>query len=111
VIHELRKYRSQPGSESKVHDRFRDVVLPLFTKHGMDVVGFWAVAGEPGQVVYLLGFDDEAAQASAWGEFQNDPWWRRAKTASEAAGPIVEDMSSLTLHQVDYWPETSRTHS
>jgi hypothetical protein len=107
MIYELREYVAHDGAVEQVHDRFRDATLPLFERHGLEVVGFWTDRDEPRRIVYLLQFDDADAQSRAWAGFQDDPEWKQAKTASEADGPIVESMTSRTLEPVAYWPTTS----
>lgn len=105
MIHELREYVAHPGAAQRLHDRFRDVTLPLFRRHGLEVVGFGVDRDDPSRIQYLLRFDDSDAQRRAWSDFQNDPQWIRAKQASEAAGPIVASMCSRTLDSVSYWPD------
>ena len=105
MIYELREYVSHDHTQQQVHDRFRDATLPLFDKHGLDVVGFWADQDDPRRIVYLLRFDDLVAKTQAWQSFQQDPDWKQAKAASEAHGPIVASMSSRTLQPVSYWPD------
>lgn len=104
MIHELREYIAHPGTAERLHDRFRDVTLPLFRKHGLEVVGFGVDAGDPLRIQYLLRFEDAEAQRQAWDGFQGDHEWIRTKEASEADGPIVASMSSRTLESVSYWP-------
>lgn len=105
MIYELREYVSHTTAEQQVHDRFRDVTLPLFGKHGLEVVGFWSDHDDPRRIVYLLCFEDLDAKARAWESFQHDPDWKKAKAASEADGPIVASMSSRILQPVPYWPD------
>ena len=103
MIHELREYVAHPSAVQQVHDRFADVTLPLFERHGLDVVGFWVDQQDPTRIVYLLQFDDAQSQAAAWAAFQADEEWKQAKAASEADGPIVAQMTSRSLEPVPYW--------
>ena len=62
MIYELRTYWAAPGKLDRLHARFRDVTLPLFARHAMQVVGFWtpSLADEStGDLVYLLAFPDQ----------------------------------------------------
>jgi len=103
MIYELREYVANDGAETKVHDRFRDATLPLFERHGLNVVGFWTDEADPTRILYLLRFEDADAQASAWQGFQGDPDWKTAKAESEKDGPIVASMTSRNLQPVSYW--------
>lgn len=105
MIYELREYIAHDQTQQQVHDRFRDATLPLFAKHGLDVVGFWTDQDDPRRILYLLRFDDPDAKTRAWQNFQQDPDWQQAKAASEAGGPIVAAMHSRTLQPVPYWPQ------
>ena len=103
MIYELREYVATDGAETQVHDRFRDATLPLFERHGLNVVGFWTDESDPTRILYLLSFADSDAQASAWQGFQQDAEWKTAKAESEKDGPIVESMTSRNLQPVSYW--------
>lgn len=103
MIYELREYVANDGAETKVHDRFRDAALPLFERHGVNVVGFWTDESDPTRILYLLRFDDSDAQTSAWQGFQADSEWKAAKADSEKDGPIVASMTSRNLRPVPYW--------
>jgi hypothetical protein len=108
LIYELREYVAHENAEQQVHARFRDATLPLFAKHGLEVVGFWTDQNDPTRILYLLRFEDEAAQARAWDGFQQDPAWKEAKNASEANGPIVASMTSRNLQSVPYWADNNQ---
>ena len=41
MIYELRTYQVVPGKMKNLNDRFANITLPLFEKHGMKVIGFW----------------------------------------------------------------------
>lgn len=103
MITELREYIATDGAEEQLHQRFQNVVLPLFDRHDMTVDGFWVDEGDRARIVYLLRFDDRAHLDSAWASFQADSDWREAKAASEANGPIVASMSSRILHTPSYF--------
>lgn len=103
MIYELREYVAHENAVDQVHARFAEHTLPLFTEHGLEPVGFWTDSADPTRVLYLLRFEDEAAQKRAWAGFQADTRWQEAKRASEEDGPIVAEMLSRTLEPVSYW--------
>jgi hypothetical protein len=72
MIYELREYVAHETAVQQVHDRFAEVTLPLFERHGLDVVGFWVDEQDPTRILYLLAFADADAQAAAWAAFQGD---------------------------------------
>ena len=41
MIYELRTYQVVPGKMQNLNDRFANITVPLFEKHGMKVIGFW----------------------------------------------------------------------
>jgi len=104
MIYELREYVAHDNAVQQVHDRFDNWTLPLFERHGLDVVGFWVDKQQPNHILYLLQFTDAEAQESAWEGFKGDADWKKAKADSEAAGPIVAQMTTRTLKPVAYWP-------
>lgn len=107
MIYELREYVAHDDTIQQVHDRFSDHTLTLFEYHGIDIIGFWTDQEDPTRVLYLVKFDDAAAQEKAWDAFKVNPDWARVKAESEADGPIVAQMHSRTLVPVPYWPATS----
>lgn len=108
MIYELREYEATEHGIEPLCERFRDVVLPLFDRHGLEVVHFWTDLEDPRRILYVLRFNHDEARSAAWAAFQADPEWQRAKERSEAAGPIVASMSSRVLAPVSYCPNTSR---
>lgn len=107
MIYELRTYWAAPGKAEAMHRRFRELTTRLFTRHGMQMVGFWTpdpVTSESGDLVYLLAFPDQAAKEAAWSAFRGDAEWIAGKAASEVDGVLVEKLTSVLLHPTDYSP-------
>lgn len=107
MIYELREYLAKEHTTDRLHDRFQKVTIPLFERHGLDLLGFWVDAADDRRFVYLLRFEDDAEQRRCWQAFQQDPDWNDAKQASEIDGPIVAGMTSHTLLEVPYWPSSN----
>jgi hypothetical protein len=103
MIYELREYVAASGAAERLHLRFADSTLDLFARHGLDVVGFWHDEADPGRIVYLLRFADEAERARAWAGFRADEDWKRVKRESEADGPLVAEMAGRVLVSPGYW--------
>lgn len=106
MIYELREYTATPDGAEKLHRRFADHTLKLFKKHNMKVAGFWHHADDRGELVYLLEFPDEESRQAAWSAFLADPDWIKAKTDSEADGPILEKVERRMLAPAEYWLPT-----
>jgi hypothetical protein len=103
---EMRTYHAADGKLDALNARFRDHTTALFTKHGMDNIGYWTPAeGQPGAgttLVYLLGYPSKDARDASWKAFQNDPEWKKAKGESERDGKLVEKVEQLFLNPTDY---------
>jgi len=107
MIYELRMYDAVPGKLPALNQRFAEVTLRLFEKHGLKVVGFWQTSvGEntTNRLTYMLAFDDDAQRASAWASFLGDPERQRAFAESEKDGPIVERITNQILRPTPYSP-------
>jgi hypothetical protein len=110
-VFELRDYTASDGNMAGLDGRFRDHTLKLFTKHGMENVGYWhPVAGKDGKerMVYILAYPNKEAAATAWSAFRKDPDWVAAKDASEkkAGGSLTASngVVSIYLTPTDYSP-------
>jgi hypothetical protein len=107
MIYELRTYWATPGKLEALNDRFRNVTLPLFARHEMQVVGFWTPGGDEqaqGSLVYLLAFPSQQHAEAAWTAFRADPDWQAGKAASEVDGSLVARLTSVFLQPTDYSP-------
>lgn len=97
MIHELREYIALPDRAGDLHRRFADETLGLFRELGMQVEGFWHVAGDVERIVYLVAFPDEQAVTAHWASFQSDPRWLAIKARTEADGPLIAEIRSTLL--------------
>ena len=102
MILELREYVALPGRAEDLHRRFAEETLDLFDEMGLDLRGFWHVAGERRRIVYLCAFADVAEATAYWEAFRADPRWIGLKERTEAAGPLIEDIVSTYLVEPDY---------
>ena len=103
---ELRTYHAAPGKLEALNTRFRDHTCALFKKHGMEVVGFWIPTDQGGEdtLVYMLAHKSREAAKQSWKDFQADPEWIKARTASEVNGKLTEKIESVFLSATDYSP-------
>jgi hypothetical protein len=101
-VFEMRTYYCHPGRLEALQKRFRDHTTRLFTKHGMENVGYWVPTDKPDVLVYILAYPSREAATKAWAAFRADPDWNTARTASEADGPIVQKVESVYMTATDY---------
>lgn len=104
--YELRVYTINPGKDEALHNRFRHHTLRLFKKHGIESVGYWMpLDTNDHRLHFILRYPNREAREKSWQAFLNDPDWKAAYQASEAAGPILArppENQFLTL--TDYSP-------
>ena len=103
-VFEMRTYYCHPGRLEALQKRFREHTTRLFTKHGMENVGYWVPTDKPDVLVYILAYPSREAATKAWAAFRADPDWNTARAASEADGPIVQKVESVYMTATDYSP-------
>ena len=104
MLQEFKTYRATPGSIDALIGRFRDTVLPIFKRLGIEVSHCWRSPDEPDCFFYLVTFESAAAGKAAWAAFTADPEWKSAKAASESSGPLLASQSTIYLHPCDFSP-------
>jgi hypothetical protein len=110
AVYELRVYTVHPGKLPDLLARFKNHTCKLFERQGMVNVGYWLPTeqGSDEKLYYLLKHKSRAAAEASWKAFGADPEWNSVRTASEAAGPIVQNVESIYLAAADYSPEKLR---
>jgi len=104
MIYELRIYHMHAGKMPAIHQRFSEVTLNLFRKHGMTVCDFWEDAEGNAKLYYILEHADRASRDTQFKAFENDPNWIQAKERSEEDGPIVEKLENYFMKRAPYSP-------
>ena len=106
-VFEIRTYYTHPGKLDALNARFRNHTVKFFETHGMTNVGYWVPMDSPASentLIYLLAHKDREAAKKSWDAFRKDPEWLKARTASEAQGPITTKIESVFLTPTDYSP-------
>lgn len=105
-VYELRIYYTHPDKMPDLLKRFREHTCALFEKHGMVNVGYWlpVEASDHDKLYYVLRHASRDAAKASWKAFGDDPEWKTARDASEAAGKIVAKVDSTFLAATDYSP-------
>jgi hypothetical protein len=97
---ELRIYETPEGKIAPLNERFRDHTMKLFSKHGMEHIGYWEPTDPEkkagSKLIYVLAHQSEDAGLKSFEAFRADPDWIAAKAASEA-----KNGGSLTILQPD----------
>ena len=60
--------------------------------------------GAQNKLVYMLAHKSREAAKQSWKDFQADPEWIKARTASEVNGKLTEKIESVFLSATDYSP-------
>lgn len=104
-VYELRTYTCHEGKLEALKTRFRDHTIRLFERHHMESVGYW-VPQDPERskttLIYILIHPSREEADKNWAAFRADPEWVKARTASEAAGPIVQKVESVFMSPADF---------
>ena len=106
-VYELRTYTAAPGKFDALQTRFRDHTLRLFSKHGMQHVGYWTPADAPlseNTLIYVISHESREAAKKSWDAFRADPEWIKARDASQKDGSLTTKVESVYLNPTDYSP-------
>lgn len=106
MIYELRTYELFNHTRKPFHDRFRNHVVRLFAKHGIELVGAWETeVGELQNFVYILRWKDFADRQQKWDAFSTDQEWADIKADTQKQyGQIIWKNHSSLLKPTDYSP-------
>ena len=99
MIYEMRVYRCLPGRLPALLRRFETVTLAIWERHGIRQAGCWTtrVGESNGDLTYLIAWDSMAERERVWAGFMADPEWLEKRAASEADGPIVQNITNQFL--------------
>lgn len=104
MIYELRIYHVAPGKMPTLKQRFEQVTLRLFEKHGVKVTDFWEdVDDGAGRLYYIVEYESREQRDRHFGAFQEDPEWVAAKKKSEEAGTVVERVDSYFMKRAPFF--------
>ncbi|MEX0772042.1 MAG: NIPSNAP family protein [Balneolales bacterium] len=107
---ELRTYTATPGNLDRLHARFRDHTIDLFSKHGMEHFGYWspvdADKGADDTLIYFITHNGPESRDASFDAFRKDPEWTAAADASEedAGGSLTISVDPIMMVPTDYSP-------
>ena len=104
MIYELRVYKCVPGRLPALLNRFANITLKLWDKHGIKQAGFWTtMVGESSQeLYYLLAWESLADREKKWNAFQADPEWHTKRAETEKNGAIVARVENSILQPTSF---------
>ncbi len=99
MIYEVRIYRCIPGRLPALLNRFANITLKIWERHGIKQAGFWTtLVGESNQDLhYLLAWESLADRDKKWAAFQADPEWIAKRAETEKDGAIVQNVANQLL--------------
>ena len=99
MIYEMRVYRCVPGRLPALLQRFQNVTLKLWDKHGIRQAGFWTtLIGDSNQeLTYLLAWESLADREKKWAGFMVDQEWLAARAETEKNGQLVAKVVNQML--------------
>jgi hypothetical protein len=102
MIYELRVYKCIPGRLPALNNRFANITLKIWEKHGIKQAGFWTtLVGESNQeLYYLLAWESLADREKKWNAFAADPEWHAKRAETEKDGAIIASVSNLILQPI-----------
>ena len=103
MVYELRIYYMHPGKMKNILDRFENVTMALFERHGIKVTDFWVSAQGDEILYYVCEFESAEEKAQKWSTFKDDPEWAAAKAKSEESGPIVSKVESILMENAPFF--------
>lgn len=106
-VFEMRTYTAAPGKLEALNRRFRDHTVKLFTKHGMQHIGYWTPADAPlseNTLIYVVAHQSREAAKKSWDAFRTDPEWIKARDESQKDGSLTAKVESVYLNPTDYSP-------
>ena len=104
MIYEMRVYRCVPGKLPALLNRFANITLKIWERHGIKQAGFFTtLIGESNQeLTYMLAWESMADREKKWNAFQADPEWHAKRAETEKDGPIVANVSVQLLTPTAY---------
>ena len=104
MLYELRIYHCVTGRLPALLNRFDNITLKLWEKHGIKQAGFWTTEIGPNanDLYYLLEWESLAECEQKWHAFASDPEWLQKKAETESDGPILESLSNTILRPTEF---------
>jgi hypothetical protein len=113
-VYELRIYTANEGKLPDVLKRFREHTCEIFTRHGIENIGYWTpISKEDGAdntLIYVIRHKSRDAAKENWAAFSKDPEWQKVRAASEENGKLLTKApESIYMTPTDFSPDISKS--
>lgn len=104
MIYEMRVYKCVPGRLPALLNRFANITLKIWERHGIKQAGFFTtLIGQSNQeLTYFLAWDSMADREKKWNAFATDPAWLSARAETEKDGQIVDNIVNQFLQPTSF---------
>lgn len=103
---DLRLYSVLPGKLDAFRKRWRDVVVPIYERHGLHSVAWWVGeekdADGNDQFICLLAGESVTGILKSIGEFHQDVDWMRTEKETETGGKLRSGVTAFKLMPTDF---------
>jgi hypothetical protein len=100
-VYEMRTYRASPGKLEALIARFRDRTEPLFKRHHLKTIGYWAPRENPNNILfYIMEHESREAAVRNWDAFRADKDWSQLRADTEGDGPLVDSIDSSFMDKI-----------
>ncbi|MFC2059642.1 NIPSNAP family protein [Chloroflexota bacterium] len=101
MVYEHRTYDILPGKMAEFVDDFGNIIVPLFDKYGVRLVGAWQVTiGKNNEFIYILGFESLNEREKFWKDLKQDEEFRKY----QQGGARTAYVTSKILQPTSYSP-------
>lgn len=101
--YELRTYHVNKGRMETLNTLFKDHFVDLWTKHGIEKVGYWTTKDKD-LLIYMLAFPSRDAAKTMWENFYADPIFKKEIKAAQKGGKLLSKVESVYMMPTDYSP-------
>ena len=103
---DLRIYSVLPGKLEAFRNRWRDVAVPIYERHGLQSIGWWVAekkdADGHDQFVCLLAGENIPAIQKSIAAFHQDADWQRVEKETEKDGKLRSGVTAYKLIPTDF---------
>jgi len=103
TVYELRTYTANEGRLDDLNANFRDRAIELFSKHGIESIGYWLPVDKDNTLIYIVRHKSMAAAKQNWKNFIDDPDWKAIAEEINRNGAILAAApESVYMTATDY---------
>ncbi len=106
-VFESRTYTANEGKLPALNAMFKNHVVKLLEKQGMQSIGYWTPTDAPlsqSTLIYIVAHASRDAARKSWDAFRNDPEWKKTQQEADADGRVVGMVESVFAEPTDFSP-------